>query len=441
MSRFHLLSAARRFCEDRRGAFAASFVILTAFLFSLAALGFEGSRFLNERARLSDGLEQAALAVAAEDTSTNNMIADAYIDTYMERGAYKENASLVGLPKITMSTGKSESNDQISYVEYKVSAQIKEDSWFSSPLFPSFGKTVVIGGSSAARKYRTTMDVMFAVDFSNSMNGGFSGGGNVTKIEELKKIVLQISQELLVDNPGSKVGFAPFAWGTKGVGNPNVCSFPFVSNTGQPALPDTLITHTGEPSMEDVRRLIRQIDYQATVDNIPNATNDFVFPYSMVSSQAICFWSDNAKPLELTSSYDEISAIQDMHTGDLTLISAGMIQGTQLLVKGKAPRKVLVVVSDGKDEPVERMTGEEDFFNMSKHLFDDGLCNKIRQVLTTNTDVGKIAFIGIGYSPTLDWKSCVGVKNYFETTSVNSFEEAMRRAVFEEVGHNSLYDR
>lgn len=439
MSRFHLLSAARRFCEDRRGAFAASFVILTAFLFSLAALGFEGSRFLNERARLSDGLEQAALAVVAEDTSTNNMIADAYIDTYMERGAYKENASLVGLPNITMSTGKSEGNDQVSYVEYKVSAQIKEDSWFSSPLFPSFGKTVVIGGSSAARKYRTNMDVMFVVDFSDSMNEGFSGGG-IKKVEELKNIVLQISQELLEDNSGNKVGFAPFAWGTKTLGKPDTCSFPYVTKSRLPASPDTLMAHEGDVMYSDINRVIDQIDYQATVENIPNVTHYFEFPYSMVTSEGLCMKLSNATPLLLTSSFDSISGIKEMTTGNLTLINSGMIQGTQLLAKGGAPRKVLVIVSDGTDVP-SILDDKNGNYDVSGHLFNAGLCNKIREVLTTPDAIGKIAFIGINYQPTLNWKSCVGVKNYFEATSVNSFEEAMRRAVFEEVGHSSLYDR
>ncbi|MEZ2697194.1 family 1 glycosylhydrolase, partial [Hafnia alvei] len=62
-----LLASIRRFKQDRSGAFAISFVMMSGFLLSMAAFGLEGSRYITERARLSDAMEQAALALTAED--------------------------------------------------------------------------------------------------------------------------------------------------------------------------------------------------------------------------------------------------------------------------------------------------------------------------------------------------------------------------------------
>ncbi|VTP60178.1 Uncharacterised protein [Serratia rubidaea] len=54
--------------------------------------------------------------------------------------------------------------------------------------------------------------------------------------------------------------------------------------------------------------------------------------------------------------------------------------------------------------------------------------------------MGKIAFIGINYAPTYDWKQCVGEKNFYLPHNVNQLEDNLRRAIFEEVGHNILKD-
>ena len=140
----------------------------------------------------------------------------------------------------------------------------------------------------------------------------------------------------------------------------------------------------------------------------------------------------------LTSSLNDIKKINSMNITGYTLISSGMIGGTQVLSKGTAAKKVLVIVSDGMDEP--RPEDAANIVDISQKLMQMGLCNKIREALTTSSSTGKIAFIGINYDPTSDWKSCVGESNYFEPKTVDEFRNAMRRAVFEEVGHNTLKD-
>jgi tight adherence protein G len=468
--RITLKAMLRRFCLDRRGAFAASFVILSFFLLSLVALGFEGARYLNERARLSDGLEQAALALTAQDKGEDDPIAENYINAYMKTAAGKENTILNDSPAIKRLFVKSDDDGQLSYLEYKVSAQVWEDSWFSSPLFPSFGKRVLIGGSGAARKYRSSMDVMFVVDFSSSMTDDFNGNeapnsSNASpdfdpdsqKIVVLKRVVSQLAQQILDDDPASTVGFLPFAWGEQNVDQTH-CVFPFVSSNFGGAAADTL-SATDAPDSNNaipyVLRLATQIDYQATVDNIPEETNDFSFPFGDVRLTSYFCMINYTRglgftgtplpnsPIPLTHSVDALDKINSMDPWGQTLISAGILSGTQMLAKGTSAKKILVIVSDGTDYPVagDDYTNNNPDFNITDKLMKAGMCNKIRQVLSTSQSVAKIAFIGVAYNPTVDWKACVGSGNYFESYSADEFADAMHRAVFEEVGHSSLYDR
>lgn len=426
------------FWRDKRGAFAVSFVLLSGLLLSLAALGIEGTRYVLDRARLSDAMEQAALALSAEDNGVagnarNQKLASDYFKAWMQH------EKRVVTPVIKINNGVSSTNGNLSWVEYRVSGQISEDSWFSSSLFPSFGKQVTVGGNGAARKYRSDMDVVFAVDFSESMREGFVGDENRTKIDELKSVVMTLSTELFSFDKRNKVGFVPFTWGIKSLDG-KYCYFPFVSNTGKKVPDNVLQIMPDHVALDDFRRVMSYIDYQATLNSIPKDVTDFLFPYSKVDSDAPCLNIANNAPytVPLTSSLNDIKKINSMNIYGFTLISSGMIGGTQVLSKGTAAKKVLVIVSDGMDEP--RPEAAANIVDISQKLMQMGLCNKIREALTTSSSTGKIAFIGINYDPSSDWKSCVGESNYFEPKTVDEFRNAMRRAVFEEVGHNTLKD-
>lgn len=469
MSLFTRLDATlRRFCRDRRGAFTVSFVLMAFFLLGLAALGFEGSRYLNVRARLSDGLEQAALALVAQDRGDQDPIASAYINAYLQSAGGRENVRLNAPPHIQKIVARSDDDDQISYLQYKVSAQIWEDSWFSSALFPSFAKQVMVGGSGAARKYRSSMDVVFVVDFSTSMLNDFDNNSrdepgydpNTVKSDTLKRVVLELSQKILTDDLANSVGFQPFAWGEQDVSQTH-CVFPFVAKGGGPADPYTF-NHDydddidGEGWQDTILRLADQIDYQATIDNIPNETLDFSFPFINVYDGAqFCMFaitrgsrqttSDFANgPVPLTHSLSDVEKVNAMSPWGSTFISGGILEGVQMLAKGKSAKKVLVIVSDGTDFPVsadDSITGGNTDYDITEKLMALGMCDKIRQALTNDHTIAKLAFIGVSYQPTVDWKACVGEQNYYEADNAADFADAMHRAVFEEVGHSSLYDR
>lgn len=419
-----MLTLLKRFCHDRRGAFAISFVIISVFLLSLVSLGLEGARYIGENARLSDATEQAALALSAEDNGPNAPRNYTLSSDYIK--AYMRHKSQVYRPTIRVAGGTSDNTQGLTYVEYRISVQTQQTSWFSASFFPSFSEQVVIGDNAAARKYRSHMDVIFVADFSRSMEWNFSGPFSGSKIDELKRMIVQLSKELFQYNIENKVGFVPFGFGTKDQSG-QYCNPQFVSNTGSP-LPSGFLNTWA--SQQDYMKIDAFIDYKATVDRIPFETRDFYFPYSAISNIHICLKGSNATIVPLTSQLGEIMKINNMYPYGGTLVSSGLLKGVQELAKGKAPRKVLVIISDGTDDPANLGT--------TPKLFQYGLCNKIREVLTTSQAVGKIAFIGIGYKPTFNWKACVGNNNYYESNTVSQFRDAMKRSVFEEVGHNAL---
>lgn len=416
-----LVANIRRFSQEQKGAVAIMFVILGSFLLGMAAFGFEGARYVMEKARLSDAMEQAALALSAEDNGNrtiaainrNNFLASEYFRRYMR------NEKSVSRPVINVSDVVSV-NENVQYVEYRVSAQTSHTSWFSSSFFPSFKPTVSVGDNGAARKYRSNIDVVFATDFSNSMNERLSGGSS--RIQELKRIVLKLSTELYSYNQGNKVGFVPFDWGMHRGGN---CRIALSTRTKVTAL-----------STDIIKDLHNNIDYEKTINSIPNESDSEInVPLSQVSYQP--YGSDwaclKASPMsletDLTANYNELLSINAMPAGGNTFVSSGILRAAQLLGKSTAAKRVLVIVSDGQDTVNEIITPA---------LIERGMCEKIKQVMSTRYSVGKIAFVGIGYTPTVDWKLCVGDNNFYISTNVDELEDDLRRAVFEEVGHNTL---
>ncbi|SFC13361.1 TadE/TadG family type IV pilus assembly protein [Pragia fontium] len=425
-SRKSLIGELRRFSDSHRGAIAVMFVLLGGFLLGMVAFGFEGSRFVMERARLSDAMEQAALALSAEDNgnltaearSRNQYLATQYFKRYMrnEKSVSSPNISVSGVINVPGSNGN------VQYVEYRVDAVTTHDSWFSSTYFPSFNKVVEVGDNGASRKYRSNIDVVFATDFSGSMTDQMPGSGGNSKITELKRIVLKLSDELYNYNVNNRVGFVPFNWGTSRDGR---CKIALSTNPR--------LTKIDE---YDLRRLDGRegavVDYAATVNAIPNdPINGIDVPLSSVHPRSnwACLLTSVSHEVELTSSKSQLSAINSMTAGGGTFVSSGILRAAQVLSKSTAAKRVLVIVSDGEDDPNVKLT---------TNLINAGMCEKIKQVMATRYSVGKIAFVGVGYKPSTDWTKCVGVSNFYVSQNIAQLEEDLRRAVFEEVGHNTL---
>jgi Flp pilus assembly protein TadG len=190
----------------------------------LIALGTEGPRYLTEKARLSDVLEQASLALTAEDNNNtvedmadavarNEQLVTRYIDTLMPRRHEGKSAENI---KIDYSGFKNSTpGGGASYIEYRVKAQSPHLSWFDSSIFPAFDKEVSVGEGGAARKYSGGLDVMFVLDFSGSMVDPKNViSGSSTRLAALKESLAELVTKVTQLGSANQVGVIPFDWGT-----------------------------------------------------------------------------------------------------------------------------------------------------------------------------------------------------------------------------------
>jgi Flp pilus assembly protein TadG len=584
----HITRSCKSFARDSSGAITIIFVFLIPLFFMLIALGTEGPRYLTEKARLSDVLEQASLALTAEDNintvedeieakARNKLLVTRYIDTLMPRRNEGKSAEVKDEDIKYKGVMNSTPGGEASFIEYRVTAQSPHLSWFDSSIFPAFDKEVSVGEGGAARKYIGGLDVLFVLDFSESMEKN-SISGSSTRLVALKEALTELIGKVGEMGSANRVGVLPFDWGTVDkygdcrvylklssvegskidfvTGNPfgkdeypwsfNRWYYTFASNLH--FLDRYQFKVAGREADGKNEDLLNHVNITGTIEAIadPNeAWDDILIPkryYSMETfperSSHQCHFSSDGKDLvpdsggrsrsagqsfsslsatthvkassdvqpfnsdgetqecgsnqvwnetlrkcdtilevckdgkPLTESEQEagckcwvpwrepvnrgmclrktdgtasartislqadgsavINQVNDMTAEGNTFIAPAMIEGAVSLIReAKNSRRVLVVVSDGEDHPNEKV---------SKALIDAGLCQTIRDGLTTDNAQGKLVFIGIGYKPQALplWEQCVGKQNLFFPETLDQLKESLHRAVFEEVGRNTI---
>ncbi len=434
-----------KFIDNQRGAMAVTFVLSAGFLMGMLALALDGARFITERARLSDALEQAALALTSENNPEQSVRNKDLVNNYIK--AYMRHAKRIDDVKIKKIENIKDKSTGLIYNEYHVSSTLSEKSWFTG-LYPNFGELVNVGDNGVARNYRSHMDVMFVADFSGSMGWEYDGGG--TRIEALKSIISELTDQIFQDDISNKIGFVPFDHGTHADDGP-YCSYQYYKYPNA-VISDDIMTvdlKVDEDKWAGYRRLMNTVDIRRTVDMFPRESRDYRIPIDKTDSgngQCLSKLTKGSNPpyvgrynLPLTSNRDEVHN----HLTNLplsqgaTLVSSGVIAGAQKLATGDATKKILIIVSDGTDHPVGTPIPVRD---VSKELVEHGLCEKIRSVLSQGRSEAKLAFIAINYFPTTDWSSCVGKNNMYSPQNFDQLQEALHNAVFEEVGHNAIKD-
>lgn len=206
------------------------FVLIIPFLFGVFFWGTEGARAIQDKARLSEALEVAALVVATEgsiNSQTQHERAKAYIQYYFPQSEI-ESVTVNKTNCAAESCGVS--NDGTPFLEYRVNARIKQKKWFRS-----FDKNISyynVSDENKARKYQADgFDITFAVNMSTSMleqSGGCSHpldcpnyyvdkiSADETRLVKAKKIIHKITQALEEYNKTSSrpatVAFTGFTW-------------------------------------------------------------------------------------------------------------------------------------------------------------------------------------------------------------------------------------
>ncbi|MFC3023387.1 hypothetical protein ACFODT_06090 [Vibrio zhugei] len=205
---------------QQRGHAAILFALMIPLLFGVFILGTDGARALQDKARLEEASEVAALAIAGQSGGSEqarNKLATDYIQYYFPHA---------DVNKIETQVIPCEDNDFCDqggaaserFFEYQVAAHIKEPNWFSkSSIETSFGDNLNIGGYSSARKYQSkTVDVVLVADFSGSMDKNFQGeDSEPRKYKSLQKVISDVADTIesynkKVDTKKSTLGFVGF---------------------------------------------------------------------------------------------------------------------------------------------------------------------------------------------------------------------------------------
>ncbi len=195
--------------HGQRGALAPAFAIILPILLSLMALGLDGANGLYQKARLSDAMDEAALAVASsgktnttvEESNNSKALVKAYLNYYIP--------SMTREPIITFSSQSSDedANDGLKYIDYHMGASVYVPAVFDVGTFPGFDHEIQIGThDKKVRKFSALpADYVFVVDFSTSQAG--------TPMKILKSVVKEITEFAIENNKNSKIAIVPFSTG------------------------------------------------------------------------------------------------------------------------------------------------------------------------------------------------------------------------------------
>lgn len=213
------------YIQKNRAAVSVMFAIVLPILIASFSLGIDGARFLIKRAKLSDALSQGSLAVALTgndnssdtDIAKNEKLLQSYIDYYLPADKIKPGSLKVTLRK------KYDPDDtsRVISLDYIADAVILSNPFFETLEhgLPGFGKDVQINSDGSNGIVRKTIDessvesdIVFAVDFSGSMLDP-SSEPSMNRLELLKKIIADLSKDVIKSDSNTKIGIVPFDLG------------------------------------------------------------------------------------------------------------------------------------------------------------------------------------------------------------------------------------
>ncbi|CNE65989.1 TadE/TadG family type IV pilus assembly protein [Yersinia mollaretii] len=407
---FHKYRFLSLFFKNEKGGILLPFIVLLPMFSGLLFLSFEISQFLQKKAKLSDAIEQATLALTVE----NNSIPDA--------NQSQKNIDLVThyatayLPSEKFSTPIIDISNNKGHLLYKAETTMSYPAQFLANN-PLANTKISMADSGAARKDvpvgpSELTDVVFVVDYSGSMNGSFDSAGGTTKIDALRNIFHRLNSHILKNDNINTIGFIPFSWGTKtivGTGSQSTtyCHFPYApikhksagdylrqytaSNLKQFLAPENyhLVDNIGygELGNRNNRRnylkikdeishhksnlanefmlkthyinknfiisniLISNIDYDKTIDLMSKKYKAIDIPIDDILDGNICLSSSTAYSLEFNKVSDNsITESLSIEPTGLTLVSSGILAANNLFKEANDKnKKLMIVLSDGID--------------------------------------------------------------------------------------------
>lgn len=208
--------------KRQSGVAAIWFVLIFIALASLPALGVEGARYLNNKARLGDALETASLLLAA-DQAEQELKLDVNSGQYVKRKertqilveetveAYLQDAK--DAPELAINISERKDKKDNESFDYKVSAVTEHNSWMSIKSAPSFDETQGVANFAAATKTGGggAADVILVVDHSMAMNKNTCTHQESPTKTRLQTAKLAVAHQIIkmfieaVRKPGEKI--------------------------------------------------------------------------------------------------------------------------------------------------------------------------------------------------------------------------------------------
>ncbi|WP_417551946.1 Tad domain-containing protein [Marinomonas fungiae] len=403
------------------------FILIFPALFGFFVWGVEGARIMQDRARLSDAVEVASLAVAAENsdvTVTQSATAKKFIEAY-----FPNNVNVVPPTVIKLSCEQNpkcdeDDPDQARFFEYQVSVSISQDAWFPNNEQLSYGDSngkIEMASNSVSRKYQSqAVDVVLVSDYSSSMLQSWNG---VRKYQGVNNIIGEIGLELKKFNEQNKnqtnrMAVIPFSYYTsKYIGNNRRYTTHLKCKNTCPKIPRS----------SDVKA-------KETVSNIftDSSIHDYYYKGNQVNDSSF-FWN-----IGFMTDFDALKSEVDRFniTGNYSLTASytGLIEAARTLYSDhQNSRALIIILSDGIDWDS----------NITDKLLDENYCQVILNTLNGLTDSEgkniktKMAAIGFDYNVNANpqMKTCVGDDNVYEAKNTAEIKNKILELISEEIGH------
>ncbi|TDQ57629.1 tight adherence protein G [Mesocricetibacter intestinalis] len=394
----------RQFYKNERGVYTVLMGLLGFVLIGLVALAVDGSGLLLDKARFVQGMEQAALALVAENNANRETKEHSDIKrqsdpnrklNLSERQDKRNKELIAGITRVyylgnTYRPGNSKVKDDYQYqcdfvlrndgtegrsVACEVAGSFDRPSWLylkDAPL--SFEKTNKISsGAIYAQKNRddvAPLDLMLVSDFTGSMRFNVNGGKDgKSKIDILKSVVRNLSDDLLDEkkaeregraiSPYNRIGFTAFAFGAQ-QDSSSYCDLPYL------LLPRS--KRPGNVADSDLREYARSsaagqygpylleksIDYRATIENIDKFSGKTIsYPLSIPKGDR-CLFNDNRATTRYWYGQKDLNSLKNtfssLSVNGATLASSGILVGANYLMD---------VNTDPKAQPSELKTNTQ----------------------------------------------------------------------------------
>ncbi|EKO3574103.1 pilus assembly protein [Vibrio metschnikovii] len=439
----------RKSMQRQSGHAALLFALIIPILFGVFALGTDGARAVQDKARLLEAVEVASLAVAGEG-SDDKVLAKSYLQYYFPLAEINDDD--ITINKINCEDNPACQGQDRRFFEYQVSARISQPTWFpGNDAIIGFGSDYKVYDGSVTRKYHSqTVDVVLVADYSGSMalpwDGRYSiaSPNNPIRYSMMNDIMIQVADELDKFNAyvqGSNknrlaiTGFDNFTQKKNPVNiqqmlhfdhlicnNNRRCTNCWYDNWGRLRCNPRSGSNTSD------------VDAAATVNNIFN-TNHESHSTSILTTQltsgyrSLSYFYD----IELTDDFVRIKSeinnfviIESAISG--TSSYAGIIRGAQMAQTGTNPRRLIIILSDGVDN----------FTNTTNKLISAGLCSTILNTLNSQNDVqARMVAVGFAYDINAypQMKNCVGEDNVFSARNPDDIKNKILELITEEIGH------